>query len=188
MFLAPIQFPFTKVMEANWKIIQNELHSLPKEAFMDFPEAHLYEKGWGVFSLYAFGQKLSRNCLLCPETTKLVETIPGLATASFSWLKAGTHIKPHVGYKDSVLRCHLGLIVPDQCMIRVGNETKSWEEGKCMVFDDTTEHEAWNHSNTDRVVLLIDFTEAGATYATPDFIASRIPDIMKATQRFRPKR
>jgi len=32
-----------------------------------------------------------------------------------------------------------------------------WEEGKSLIFDDTFEHEAWNHSNGIRVVLFVDF-------------------------------
>jgi beta-hydroxylase len=39
----------------------------------------------------------------------------------------------------------------------VGSETKTWQEGKCIVFDDTTEHEAWNKGDKTRVVLLLDF-------------------------------
>jgi beta-hydroxylase len=39
----------------------------------------------------------------------------------------------------------------------VGDETRTWQEGKCMVFDDTVEHEAWNKSDQSRVVLIVDF-------------------------------
>lgn len=94
---------------------------------------------------------------MCPETTRLVESIPGMTTAIFSSLAPGTHIVPHEGYIKTVLRCHLGLIVPDDCWIRVGDETKTWEAGKCLIFDDTFEHEVWNRSNSPRIILLIDF-------------------------------
>ena len=39
---------------------------------------------------------------------------------------------------------------------RVGNEVREWEEGKLLVFDDTIEHEAWNDSGEDRVILIFD--------------------------------
>ena len=52
----------------------------------------------------------------------------GVTTAGFSRLAPGTHIKPHVGYTSEVLRCHLGLIVPPDCALRVGSETRRWEE------------------------------------------------------------
>jgi aspartyl/asparaginyl beta-hydroxylase (cupin superfamily) len=51
---------------------------------------------------------------------------------------------------------HLPLIVPDGCEFRVGGETRPWRIGKAFAFDDTIEHEAWNRSNEDRAVLIID--------------------------------
>ena len=38
----------------------------------------------------------------------------------------------------------------------VGNETKLWEPGHTLVFDDTIEHEAWNESDRLRAVLIFD--------------------------------
>jgi ornithine lipid ester-linked acyl 2-hydroxylase len=185
VFLDPSQFPFTALLEANWETVLRELERLPKGSFMAWPdrylygrpEQHEYGKGWDVFGLYAFGRKLPRNCALCPETTRLVETIPGMTTAGFSWLEPGTHIKPHVGYTSAVLRCHLGLVTPGDCGLRVGPEVKAWEPGKCMVFDDTTEHEAWNRSDTSRVVLIIDFTRPGETFTPPpQAVVAQVPN------------
>jgi beta-hydroxylase len=175
VFLDPTQYPFTQALEANWQSVRGELDRLSKDNFMAWPDRFLYGQpdrqrygsGWDVFGLYAFGQKIKRNCALCPQTSRLVEEIPGLTTAGFSWLEPGTHIKPHVGYASNVLRCHLGLIVPGDCALRVGPETRTWQEGRCMVFDDTTEHEAWNRSDRSRVVLIIDFTRPGAAFAPP---------------------
>ena len=100
---------------------------------------------------------IKKNCELCPETTKALESIPDLVSAGFSSLAPGTSIAPHTGYPDGLLRCHLGLIIPTDCALRVGDQTHSWTEGKCLVFDDTEEHEAWNKSDQTRVVLLLDF-------------------------------
>ena len=80
--------------------------------------------------------------------------------AGFSRLAPGSHIKPHCGYEgwaQYVLRCHLALMVNDQCALRVGPETRSWQVGKTLVFCDATEHEAWNRGHQQRVVLLLDF-------------------------------
>jgi beta-hydroxylase len=183
MYLDPSDFPFTATLEASWQAIRRELLALSKGDFMAWPDRYLYGrpdqkefgKGWDVFGLYAFGRKLERNCAACPETTRAVETIPGLTTAGFSWLEPGTHIKPHVGYSKAVLRCHLGLVVPPDCALRVGPEVRAWQEGKCMVFDDTTEHEAWNRAAASRVVLLIDFTRQGAAFTPPAAVASALP-------------
>src|SRR5262249_34462521 len=149
-----------------------------------FPERQLYESGWDVYGLYAFGRKLERNCRRCPETTRLVEAIPNLATAGFSRLEPGTHIKPHVGYPDTVLPSPPGLIVPQGgCALRVGPETRTWQEGRCLVFDDTTEHEAWNRSDAVRIVLIIDFAKEGVSFRPPEFVRSRLVEVEAAAQR-----
>ncbi|VXD10553.1 Aspartyl/asparaginyl beta-hydroxylase family protein, involved in Hassallidin biosynthesis [Planktothrix serta PCC 8927] len=157
MFSESTDFEFVATLEANWLIIRQELEQLQPKNFIDWPEKDIYNQGWEVFGLYAFGQRIEDNCRLCPQTTQLVEGIPGMMTAGFSSLAPGTYIGPHFGVTQAVLRCHLGLIVPDECGIRVDKETRSWQEGKCLVFDDTLEHEAWNKSGKPRVVLLIDF-------------------------------
>ena len=59
-----------------------------------------------------------------------------------------------------MLRLHVGLLVPEpreQCRIRIANQSHSWEEGKCLIFDDTWNHEVWNDTDGYRVVLFIDF-------------------------------
>jgi ornithine lipid ester-linked acyl 2-hydroxylase len=156
-FYEAAEFDFALHLEANWEKIREELAALKGEHFIDWSERYLYKEGWQTFGLYAFGVKIDKNCRLCPETTKLVENIPGLVTAGFSALAPGTHIAPHTGYPDGVLRCHLGLVIPENCAIRVSDTTRSWQEGKCLVFDDTLEHEAWNKSDRTRVILLLDF-------------------------------
>jgi ornithine lipid ester-linked acyl 2-hydroxylase len=156
-FYEAAEFDFALHLEANWEKIREELAALKGEHFIDWSERYLYKEGWQTFGLYAFGVKIDKNCRLCPETTKLVETIPGLVTAGFSVLAPGTHIAPHTGYPEGLLRCHLGLVIPEDCAIRVSGDTRSWDEGKCLVFDDTWEHEAWNKSDRTRVILLLDF-------------------------------
>jgi aspartyl/asparaginyl beta-hydroxylase (cupin superfamily) len=59
------------------------------------------------------------------------------------------------------LRCHLGIEIPGNCGVRVRGEARTWEAGRCIVFDDSFEHEAWNHSAQRRVVLIIDFWHPG---------------------------
>ena len=62
------------------------------------------------------------------------------------------------GPTNRKLRCHLPLIVPEGglCRLRVGDQTVTLEEGKCYLFDDSFEHEAFNDADTPRVVLIID--------------------------------
>ncbi|MEB3200314.1 MAG: aspartyl/asparaginyl beta-hydroxylase domain-containing protein [Synechococcaceae cyanobacterium] len=157
-FYDPEQFPFTRRLRADWPLILQELQALRGGDFVAWPEKYLYDgKGWDTFGLYALGVRIERNCRLCPRTADALARIPGLVSAGFSSLAPGTHIEPHTGYPDGLLRCHLGLIVPDNCGLRVAQEVRPWREGDCLVFDDTAEHEAWNRSDRTRVVLLLDF-------------------------------
>jgi beta-hydroxylase len=40
--------------------------------------------------------------------------------------------------------------------MQVADKMIYWEEGKCVIFDDTHKHEVWNDTNGIRVVLLFD--------------------------------
>jgi aspartyl/asparaginyl beta-hydroxylase (cupin superfamily) len=164
MFLDARQFPFTRLLESRLGELRREFEFLAHHQFLPWPESELYDRGWEVFGLWALGKRLDSNCRACPVTAETVESIPGLTTAGFSIMAPGTYIRPHVGYTNTVLRCHLGLIVPDGCGIEVDGETRHWEEGKCLVFDDTALHSAWNDSDSQRVILLIDFVRPGSRF------------------------
>ncbi|MEM0944892.1 MAG: aspartyl/asparaginyl beta-hydroxylase domain-containing protein, partial [Pseudomonadota bacterium] len=45
----------------------------------------------------------------------------------------------------------------EKCRIRVGDQIKHWMPGELVVLDDTYEHEVWNDTDEERVVLLLDF-------------------------------
>lgn len=156
---------FFNPLEANWQTIEHELRQLSPHDFIPYPERYLLHRktGWDTFGLYFLGVKIDLNCELCPATTKLLEQVPGLITAGFSRLAPGARILPHSGKPAGVLRCHLGLSVPNNCALRVGPDIKTWVNGQCLIFDDTSEHEAWNLSSQHRDVLLLDFK-------TPAFI------------------
>ena len=117
---------------------------------------------WGAFHLWKEGVRMDEACARAPRTTALVESLPlcrieGRAPAVFfSILKAGSHIPPHTGVTNVRSIVHLPLIVPEGCGFRVGGETREWRVGEAFVFDDTIEHEAWNRSDQDRAILIID--------------------------------
>ena len=84
--------------------------------------------------------------------------IPGHGPeALFSVLRPGTHIPPHTGVINGRLTVHLPLVVPPDCgALAVAQQPRGWEEGRCLVFDDSYVHEAWNQSAHTRVVLIFD--------------------------------
>jgi beta-hydroxylase len=82
-----------------------------------------------------------------------------MKTAMFSILAPRKHIPEHRGMYKGMLRYHLGLIIPGPdgaCRIRVGQDIRSWQEGKSLVFDDSHMHEVWNDTDAYRVVLFVD--------------------------------
>jgi len=167
-FFAPSEFGWIPRIEAGWTAIRDELSILLRERAR-IPSLHEVSAGeamltqddkWKTFWLYAYGRKIGENCDRCPETTRLIETIPGMKTAFFSILAPRKHIPEHRGPYTGVLRYHLGLIVPQQkesCRIRVGPDMTFWEEGRSVVFDDCYPHEVWNDTDEERAVLFLDF-------------------------------
>jgi beta-hydroxylase len=115
--------------------------------------------GWKTYFFFLLGHRIEESYRRCPETGKLLDSIPDVTLAFFSVLAPGMHIKRHRGSYKGVVRCHLGLIVPEPrtaVRMRVGEEMIHWEEGKCVIFDDTHKHEVWNDTDSLRVVLLLD--------------------------------
>jgi ornithine lipid ester-linked acyl 2-hydroxylase len=114
---------------------------------------------WKTYFFFAYGYRIEANCARCPRTIALLDQIPGLVTAFFSILSPHKKIPPHRGPYRGVVRCHLGLMIPDppdSCGISVGGEVRHWHEGETMFFDDGYEHFAWNDSDETRVVLFLD--------------------------------
>ena len=123
----------------------------------------LGDPSWSAFYLWKSGVPQPENLARCPSVAAALAdaplcTIPGRTpSVLFSLLRPGTHIKPHHGFTNARFICHLPLIVPENCAMRVGPETRPWVEGEACVFDDSIEHEAWNR-NADklRVVMIFD--------------------------------
>nr|AGU10059.1 Aspartyl/Asparaginyl beta-hydroxylase [uncultured organism]AGU12103.1 Aspartyl/Asparaginyl beta-hydroxylase [uncultured organism] len=122
----------------------------------------LDDPSWSAFQLWRGGERVEPNASSCPHTMAALDhaPIPVIAGRSpmaiFSLLKPGTHILPHHGMLNTRLICHLPLIAPAGCGLRVGAETRAWQTGEMLIFDDSFEHEAWNRGTDSRIVLLFE--------------------------------
>lgn len=161
-------FDFLSEFTDNWEVIRDEAREVLKfrDAIPGFQEISpdqyrlATEQNWKTFVLFGFGQRLEKNTQLTPKTAALLEKVPNLQTAMFSILAPGYHIPAHKGVTKGILRSHLGLIIPkerEKCRIRVDDVITPWKEGEIFVFDDTFEHEVWNDTDEERVILLFDF-------------------------------
>ncbi|NYT41527.1 aspartyl/asparaginyl beta-hydroxylase domain-containing protein [Sphingomonas sp. R-74633] len=179
--LAPIQyfdtsqFDWVPGIEAATGAILAELNGLLADGLQGFrpyiqsdpnrprldDNALLDSAQWSTRFLCENGRVDEATVARCPRTWAAVQTAPqpliaNSPTAMFSLLRPGARIAPHTGMVNTRLTCHLPLVVPPGCGFRVGNEVREWQVGKLLIFDDSIEHEAWNGSDEDRVVLIFD--------------------------------
>ena len=163
--LSAAEFPWTQKVESFHREIQLEARSILERTqdIANFDQVlpgqrALYQGSlWKSFYLTVMGKSVERHQRLCPATTEALGNIPGLLNAFFSILQPGTHIPAHRGPYSGILRYHLGVIVPrGDVAIRIDSQICNWAEGKSLIFDDSFEHEAWNRSESVRVVLFVD--------------------------------
>jgi len=168
------EFAWAEALEAATPAIRAELQAMlddadfrpyvqndPDRPYRDFHGLN-ENRDWTALYLWKDGAVVEENAKRCPNTMAALDKVPlthiGARTPAvlFSRLEPGAHIPPHGGMLNCRLICHLPLIVPSGCWLRVGNETRQWEEGKLLIFDDSIEHEAKNPSGELRVILLFD--------------------------------
>lgn len=154
-----------RLLERHWTTIRDEGLSLLNKEKTAFPleTENLIEKGdWRQFELYNQGRKETKNCAKTPKTCELLMKMADTTSnqrgqIKFSIMQPGTHVWPHTGPTNCRLRSHLGLVIPKDVYIRAGNETRTWQNGKVIVFDDSFDHEVWHNGTQARMILIIDF-------------------------------
>ena len=169
------EFDWVPAFEASTDLIRDELRAVLKEGanfqpyvekdpdrpYRDFHGLNEDPSGTALY-LWKHGKPVEENARRFPSTMAALERVPLTSFGSrtpdvlFSRLEPRAHIPPHTGILNCRLICHLPLIVPPGCWLRVGNETRYWEEGKLLIFDDSMEHEAKNPSPELRIILLFD--------------------------------
>lgn len=176
-FVDPFRQPWAATLRDAYPSIRREaLELLAEETgfapFLEFqPGARMDDyiggdgahPAWDAFFFYRHGQRFDANHSRCPVTSSVLDGIElcrirdQAPEICFSLLRAGSHIKAHHGVTNTRLVMHLPLLVPAECalnLLDVG--AHAWREGELMMFDDTFEHEAWNRSDSPRLILLMD--------------------------------
>lgn len=192
-------FPWLEQLEANTATLREELLGVMQQSenfspyLQNDPDAvnfndtsNLDNRDWGAFYFYQQGSRVEENATRCPATMAALDAaplpqVPGSTPhALFSKLAGNTRIPPHHGLINTRLICHLPLIVPADCGgLRVGSQTQYWQEGEAYVFDDSMEHEAWNDSNSDRVVLLFDIWRPELSEEERELIGSLLQSVQR---------
>ena len=154
-------------------------------------EAMTRGAAWDAYFFDRDGRRLQDHHAACPETSETLAQLPldhirdHGPEVCFSIMRPGAHILPHRGVSNTRAVLHLGLVIPDHCALNLLDVGEvHWQEGRCFAFDDTYEHEAWNRSDSTRVILLADIWNPYLTEteraAVADLIAA-IGDLNKAT-------
>jgi aspartyl/asparaginyl beta-hydroxylase (cupin superfamily) len=184
------EFPWVAAIEEATDDIRGELEALladSREKFSPYlthaPDEPLNQwrelnqsRRWSALFLYRDGERQEANAARCPKTLAALEHAPIVKiphrgpTSLFSLLEPKTRIPPHTGTTNTRLTVHLPLIVPPGCGFRVGTQTREWQAGKLLIFDDTIEHEAWNDSDEERVILIFDIWNPLLTTAERDLM------------------
>lgn len=138
---------------------------------------------WDALFFYRHGERIDAGHARCPRTSAALESVPLLRIRGhgpevcFSVLAPGTHILPHHGVTNVRAVVHLPLVIPDECVLTVHGEPHAWQPGRCVAFDDTYLHEAWNRGAAPRVVLLMDAWNPYLTEPERDAVAAIIEGI-----------
>ncbi|KAL7537115.1 hypothetical protein ACHAWF_005665 [Thalassiosira exigua] len=177
-FLDPNQLELCKQLGENYDIITKEYEALLEERFdrkgkdrFQSVTSMNYESGWKTMVLFYNGHRIKDFPYhVCPVTTRILESVPLAGRiAGFNRQQPGSGIPLHSDGNNMWLTCQMGIKVPSpitnesedeapSAHIRVGPETRHWEEGKCLLYDTTYEHETFNsHPTEERVVLHVDF-------------------------------
>jgi len=155
-----------KKLESKWEMIRDEalqVMDVNSHVFLHEEESLKNTGEWRQFTLFQRG-KQNKDCQRTPKTCSLVSKMTQAAGCKrgqikYSIMMPGTHVWPHTGPTNCRLRMHLGLVIPktgNGTKLRCGDEIRTWEEGKVMIFDDSFEHEVWQQAESFRLIFIID--------------------------------
>lgn len=194
-------FPWLEALESKTDVIRGELENALRQQQDEFTPYVTYRPGdpvnqwrelnhsrrWSTYKLWDSGAPVQDHLDRCPQTAQALADaelaqIDGLCpNAMFSALAPHTTIPPHHGETNARLVVHLPLVVPENCLYRVGFDQRRWTVGEAFVFDDSIEHEARNDSDELRVVLIFDVWNPLLSTAERDLVGA----MMVAAREYR---
>ncbi|HEX7048248.1 MAG TPA: aspartyl/asparaginyl beta-hydroxylase domain-containing protein [Gammaproteobacteria bacterium] len=177
----------------NWKTIRDEALALQRgkafehttrrdsQAYYDVGFHTFFKYGWSKYYLKWYGYTHESGKRSCPETVRILESVPGVKGALFTLLPPGSKLTPHSDPFACSLRYHLGLATPnsDACWINIDGTTYSWRDGDALLFDETYIHHAANDTGEHRLILMCDIARPMNGFGRiVNFFYSRIMRLM----------
>ncbi|KAL5017020.1 hypothetical protein ScPMuIL_006609 [Solemya velum] len=119
---------------------------------------------WCIYPIINQGDLVEENASMCPQTLETILSLKSLmnlnvfGNATFSVVNPKTSITDHYGPTNIRIRCHLGLIIPNKCNLRVAGEVVRWKKGDVLLFDDSYKHSVHYEGEGDgiRAILMVD--------------------------------
>lgn len=113
------------------------------------------------FPLKLLGVWCKKTIEKLPKTYEILKDVPNIHSVSVSRLFPGRVIQPHRGWgplANGILRCHLGIDVPDNCGCVCENWVQPHENGGWVIFDDSKMHTSFNYGERKRYIMIVDIT------------------------------
>ena len=163
-------FPWMPKLEAEYESIRDELRAALRDPTLERKgnavwvaaardDAEGYGPDWRTLVLQDRCEWEPTNIQLFPETVAAVRKAGAPSVEVFFAKQAPrTGIKPHTDFTNFIMTSHLGLDVPDPPLswMKVGEETKCWENGVGLTADTSFVHSTSNDSDdADRYVLIV---------------------------------
>lgn len=136
------------------------------------------DSSWRLYGLILNSIPLETS-KYCPKTMDiLLKSSSRILNAGFSILEPGGETKPHKDYNNNFVRLHIPMIIPttnidyykknktskiidlgldnNLSIFQLEDDKRIWIPNEYFIFDDTCMHNAWNNTDMNRIVLLID--------------------------------
>ncbi|MEV7866702.1 aspartyl/asparaginyl beta-hydroxylase domain-containing protein [Streptomyces sp. NPDC088124] len=179
--------PVVKGLESNHAAIKEELAaawSTQRSKFSDYEHYLTRQEDWQALYLFRGGGLVESSASTTPTAYRVLkelavdtEKICPLLESHFSTLLPGAAVAPHCDLWNFSINLHLAVDIPEGCSITVAKETRSWEEGKCLLFDYSFEHEARNDGVSPRTCLLVDLWHPETTLPERKALVALITEI-----------
>ncbi len=170
------QLPWKSVLEDAFEAIRDEFLAIGSRAaahegpYLGVVPAELGDEwqpisassNWSSLFLYRNATANPEVLDLVPRTWEAMQQVPTVKVGGnpteilFSILKGKQRIPPHYGLANTATTVHLPLVISEEAALRVTDTVHEWHEGEVFAFDDSFEHESWNHGESTRVNVLFE--------------------------------
>ncbi|WP_340559131.1 aspartyl/asparaginyl beta-hydroxylase domain-containing protein [Streptomyces sp. GSL17-111] len=181
--------PLVDALETHHGAISAELATAwadRRAMFGDYEHYLQRQTDWQALYLFRDGATVPSSEDAVPTTARILREHaiePGLLSplleCHFSTLLPGAAIAPHCDLWNFTINLHLAVDIPEGCGIRVAEETRAWEQGRCLLFDYSFEHEAWNHGTAPRTCLLMDLWHPETTVCERRALTVLVTEVRK---------